>query len=128
MVVDSSALLAILFKEEGYEALLQAIQEAPRAAVGAPTLVETAVAFGRRVGFERAHLVERLVEALGLEVLPFTQEHYREAVRAYARYGKGRHPAGLNLGDCLSYAVARVEGRPLLYKGEDFRQTDLGPG
>lgn len=128
MVVDSSALLAILFKEEGYEALLQAIQEAPGAAVGAPTLVETAVAFGRRVGFERAHLVERLVEALGLEVLPFTQEHYREAVRAYARYGKGRHPAGLNLGDCLSYAVARVEGRPLLYKGEDFRQTDLGPG
>lgn len=128
MVVDSSVLLAILFQEEGYKAFLQAIQEAPRAALGAPTLVETAVVFGRRVGFEQTHLVERLVEELGLEVLPFTKEHYREAVRAYARYGKGRHPAGLNLGDCLSYAVARVEGEPLLYKGEDFRKTDLGNG
>lgn len=128
MVVDSSVLLAILFQEEGYEAFLQAIREAPKTTVGAPTLVETAVAFGRRVGFERAHLVDRLVEELGLEVLPFAKEHYREAVRAYARYGKGRHPAGLNLGDCLSYAVARVEGEPLRYKGEDFRKTDLGKG
>lgn len=78
------------------------------------------------MGFERVHLVERRVEALSLEVLPLPQEHYREAVRAYARYGKGRHPAGLHLGDCLSYAAAREEGEPLL--GEDFRQTDLGPG
>ncbi|WP_051913540.1 type II toxin-antitoxin system VapC family toxin [Thermus caliditerrae] len=65
---------------------------------------------------------------LGLEVLPLTKEPYREAVWAHARYGKNRHPAGLNLGDCLSYAVARVEGEPLRYKGEDFRKTDLGKG
>ncbi|TBH14887.1 type II toxin-antitoxin system VapC family toxin [Thermus thermamylovorans] len=128
MVVDFSVLRATLFQEEGHEALLQAIQGAPRAALGAPTLVETAVVFGRRVGFEQTHLVERLLEELGLEVLPLTKEPYREAVWAHARYGKGRHPAGLNLGDCLSYAVTRVEGEPLRYKGEDFRKTDLGQG
>lgn len=94
---------------------IQAIRQAQKAKVGAPTLTETAVALGRRLGFERVHLVDRLVEALGLEVVPFTSLHYRVAVEAYARYGKGRHPARLNLGDCLSYALARLEGEPLLY-------------
>jgi ribonuclease VapC len=125
MVVDSSALLAILLGEPDRDIYLEAIRTAPRARVGAPTLVETAVALGKRLGFGKAHLVDRLAEALGLEVVPFTAEHYQEAVRAYARYGKGQHPAGLNLGDCLSYALAKVEGEPLLYKGEDFDRTDL---
>ena len=69
--------------------------------------------------------MEALVKELGLEVVPFTEAHYREAVRAYARYGKGHHPARLHLEDCLSYALARAEGKPLLYKGEGFDRTDL---
>jgi len=125
MVVDSSALLAILLQEPDYGLYLAAIRQAPTARVGAPTLVEAAVALGQRLGFAKVHTVEALVKELGLEVVPFTEAHYREAVRAYARYGKGRHPARLNLGDCLSYALARVEGEPLLSKGQDFDRTDL---
>ncbi|GGN01259.1 ribonuclease VapC [Thermus composti] len=125
MFVDASALLAILLREPDYPIYLEAIEKNPGAKVGAPTLAEAAIAFGRKVGFEHVHLVEDLVRFLGLEIVPFTESHFREAVRAYARYGKGRHPARLNLGDCLSYALARAEGEPLLYKGQDFDQTDL---
>ena len=68
-----------------------------------------------------------LVEGLGLAVVPFEAVHAREAREAFLRYGRGRHPAGLNFGDCLTYAVARVAGQALLFVGSDFRQTDLEP-
>lgn len=71
------------------------------------------------------HLLFELLTELQAEIVPFTERHAREAISAYRRYGRGRHPAGLNFGDCLSYALARVEGEPLLYKGQDFDRTDL---
>jgi ribonuclease VapC len=125
MVLDTSALLAILFREEGYEDLLEEIRRAHPRKVAAPTLAEAGIVLGARLGFERVYLLLALLSELQAEVIPFSEAHAREAISAYRRYGRGRHPAGLNFGDCLSYALAKVEGEPLLYKGEDFDQTDL---
>jgi ribonuclease VapC len=79
---------------------------------------------GRRGPDSRSE-VDALLETFGLRVLPFTEDHAREAVTAFLRYGKGRHAAGLNFGDCMAYAVARVEGAPLLFTGGDFARTDV---
>lgn len=125
MVLDSSALLHILFREPGYPEVARRLNDAPRLLVGAPTLVEAAMVLVRREGEAQALLLEDLLRRLRVEVVPFTEEHYREALAAFRRFGKGRHPAGLNFGDCLSYALAKVSGLPLAYVGEDFAQTDL---
>ena len=78
------------------------------------------------MGFpEQERILIRWLQTLEVMVVPFTELHWHEAVRAYARYGKGRHPAALNFGDCLSYAVASMAKLPLLCVGEDFKQTDL---
>ena len=75
---------------------------------------------------EAAHgILERLLEELGVQEVPFGEIHWREAVDAFGRFGKGRHPAGLNFGDCMTYAVARLAGEPLLFVGEDFSGTDV---
>jgi ribonuclease VapC len=125
MVLDTSALMAILFQEEGHEALLERLRETRPHRIAAPTLVEAGIVLGARLGFERVPLLLELLEELQVEVVPFTKEHAKEAIRAYQRYGRARHPGGLNFGDCLSCALAKVEGEPLLYKGEDFDWTDL---
>lgn len=125
MVLDSSVLLHILFREPGYPEVSRSLNEAPRLLVGAPTLVEAAMVLIRREGETQALLLEDLLRRLQVEVVPFTEEHYREALAAFRRFGKGRHPAALNFGDCLSYALAKVSGLPLAYVGEDFAQTDL---
>ena len=125
MVLDASALLAVLFREEGYEELLEELRRTRPHKVAAPTLAEAVIVLGARLGFERVHLLFELLTELQAEIVPFTERHAREAISAYRRYGRGRHPAGLNFGDCLSYALARVEGEPLLYKGQDFDRTDL---
>jgi len=70
-------------------------------------------------------MLHGLLRSIGAEIVPFTEEHYDAAVSAFLRYGKGRHPAGLNFGDCMSYAFARVSGLPLLYVGTDFSKTDI---
>lgn len=92
--------------------------------VGAPTLVETAAVLGARIP-EARHLLDDFLRRVEAQVVPFGVDHWEVARGAYERFGKGRHPAGLNLGDCFSYATARVAGRPLLCVGDDFPLTDL---
>lgn len=125
MIVDSSVLLQILFEETGAEDAIRTLGTAATLKIAAPTLLETEIVFGSQVGFGSG-AVNELAERLEIEVLPFTLEHVREARLAYARYGKGQgHPARLNFGDCISYALARVTGQQLAYKGDDFDHTDL---
>ncbi|KAA5830148.1 type II toxin-antitoxin system VapC family toxin [Saccharopolyspora hirsuta] len=125
MIIDSSAIVAILLKEEGYERLIKRLAEVDDVAVGAPTAVETGIVLTARLGVVGRTLLARFFEEVGVEVVDCAQEHWKVAVEAYERFGKGRHPAGLNFGDCLTYAVAWVSGRPLLCVGDDFPKTDL---
>jgi ribonuclease VapC len=124
-MVDSSALLAIAFQEPGYESILRRIIDADAVAAGAPTLAETGIVLHARLGSGANGLLERMLDELGIEEIPFGEIHWREAVDAYRRFGRGQHPAGLNFGDCLTYAAARLTGEPLLFVGEDFGRTDL---
>lgn len=127
MILDSSALIAILFAEPGYLDLVDHILEADRAGVGAPTLAETSLVFiGRRAG-RHAGAVERLIEELGVSVLPFGPAEWPIAVEAFRRFGRGRHAAALNFGDCLAYATAKSSRDTLLYVGGDFSKTDIKP-
>ncbi|HUG81910.1 MAG TPA: type II toxin-antitoxin system VapC family toxin [Bryobacterales bacterium] len=128
LVLDSSAMLAILLREPGHEDLLQRIDEASLVAVGAPTLVETGIVLSSRLGRDARSLLMDFVRDGEIEVVPFTGDHVAVAIRAFLRFGKGRHRAALNFGDCLSYAVAGVAGMELVYVGDDFGETDLGSG
>ena len=125
MIIDTSALVALAFAEAEAEEMQRALDAADVVGVGAPTLAETAIVLQAAIGDAAPRLVAGLVRHLEAEVIPFGDEHWRVAHAAFTRFGKGRHPARLNLGDCLSYAVARVAGRPLLCKGGDFPLTDL---
>lgn len=125
MILDSSALVAVLLREPGHEGVLEVLKTAPTVGVGAPTAVESGVVLVARLGEQGRSLLLRLLDETGATVLPFTQEHLPIALSAWGRFGKGRHPAALNLGDCFTYATARVAGRPLLCVGEDFPATDL---
>lgn len=128
MLLDTSALVALLMAERPARAIFDALAQAPTWAVGAPTLVETAMVLaGRRSGPSSAATSDLALVMSRFEVvvLPFTQDHWLTAWAAFLRYGKGRHPAGLNFGDCLTYAVAKLSGLPLLCIGDDFAQTDL---
>jgi ribonuclease VapC len=125
MIVDSSALLAIVFREKGFERLLANIQNAPSAAVGTPTLAETAIVLHARLGHGAQGLLERLIDELEIQEVPFGEIHWREAADAFRRFGRGRHLAGLNVGDCMAYSVARLAGEALLFVGEDFGRTDV---
>lgn len=125
MIVDSSAVVAILLKEPGYEVLQDHLTSTPRAGIGAPTLVETSLVLSARMGPIGKSLLARFVQESGLEVVDFTADHWTVAADAFNRYGKGRHPAALNFGDCLTYAVCKVSAEPLLCKGDDFPRTDL---
>jgi ribonuclease VapC len=125
VVVDSSALLALVFREDSADRIEDALSSAELVAVGAPTLAETAIVLAAKLGEDSRALLALLVEQLDLAVTPFTAAHGREAREAYLRYGRGRHPAALNFGDCLSYAVAKVADQPLLFVGDDFRRTDV---
>jgi ribonuclease VapC len=124
VIVDSSALVAIVLREPGWEALAGKLSSGP-AGTGAPTLAEAGIVLSAKMGPRGRSLLARVVQEARLSVVPFTDEHWPIAVDAYARFGKGRHAAGLNFGDCLSYAVASLAGQPMLYVGEDFSKTDL---
>lgn len=125
MILDSSAIVAILLREPDSKLLRERLIAADYVGVGAPTLVETSLVLGARLGQAGKSLLARLVQEAGLDVVDFTADHWMAAVDAYLRYGKGRHRAGLNFGDCLTYAVAKISGEPLLCKGDDFPATDL---
>lgn len=126
MIVDSSAILAILFGESTADDLLDAILDADYVAIGAPTATETGVVLTRHLEEDEAtSLLLCFFRELDIEVLPFTDHHWQHAIAAYDRFGKGRHPAALNFGDCMTYATAAIADEPLLCCGEDFPRTDL---
>lgn len=125
MIVDSSALLAIVFREPGFEEILHRVMSAEAVAVGAPTLAETGIVLAARLDDDAHGMLERLLDELGIQEIPFGEIHWREAVDAYRRFGKGRHEARLNFGDCMTYAVAALADEPLLFVGDDVARTDL---
>lgn len=125
MVVDSSAVLAILFDEPERDAFSDALAAAGVRLMSTVNALETAVVVSSRKGPYGARELDLLLHRAEFDVVPFTSDHLRLARDAYERYGKGRHPAGLNLGDCCAYALARHAGEPLLFKGDDFPRTDV---
>ena len=125
MILDSSVIVAIALREPGYEELVAKLRLAEVIGVGAPTLTETGMVLSTRLGTEPQGLLDRFLRDFGVVSVAFGEEHWREALEAFRRFGKGRHPAALNFGDCLSYAVARLAGHPLLFVGEDFSRTDI---
>ncbi len=125
MIADSSALLAVILRERGYEPVAEALGAADRVGIGAPTLVETSIVLHARVGALSRTLLGRLLDDVDADCIAFGERHWPVALGAFARFGKGRHAAGLNFGDCLTYAVAKVADEPLLCVGSEFGQTDL---
>ncbi len=125
MILDTSALIAILFREPEYEIVFKKLATADTILIGAPTLAETGIVLRARLGRQSAGILERFLREFMVVTVPFGEQHWREAVRAYGIYGRGQHAAALNFGDCMTYAVARLAGYPLLCVGEDFPKTDL---
>ena len=129
MTLDTSALIAVLFSEPGYLSLVDRLLEADVLRIGAPTLAEVSIVFtgrtGRKPGKADERLVHDLVKELDITIVPFGEAEWRRAADAYARYGRGRHKASLNFGDCLSYAAAMTAGDTLLFIGDDFTRTDV---
>ncbi|MBK6767690.1 MAG: type II toxin-antitoxin system VapC family toxin [Ardenticatenales bacterium] len=125
MILDTSAIIAILFREAGAGALLERLWSATVRAVGAPTLVEAGVVLTARAGEAAVPLLHHFLDAFSIATVPFDGRHAQEAVAIYNTFGKGHHPAGLNYGDCLSMATARLAGLPLLCVGDDFSRTDV---
>ncbi len=127
MVVDTSALAAIILGEEDAEALLSALLHTDEVVrVSAATLVEATMVVEARHGPDAAGDLDLLLAKVDAEITSVDPDQGRLAVAAWRRFGKGRHPAALNLGDCFSYALARSAGETLLFKGRDFAQTDIG--
>lgn len=125
MVIDSSALITILLGEAGAESLAQAISNDPKRLLSAVSALETAIVIEARKGPPGGREFDLLLHEAGIEIVGMDVEQVKSARRAWQKYGKGRHPGGLNLGDCCSYALSRSSGEPLLFKGEDFNQTDI---
>jgi ribonuclease VapC len=125
VIVDSSAMIAILLKEPGYERLRDRLAASEQASIGAPNVLESSMVLCARLGRAGKTLLARFLEEAEIEVVEFTADHWTVAADAFIVYGKGRHPAGLNFGDCMTYAVAKLAGEPLLCLGDDFPATDL---
>ena len=125
MIVDSSAVLAVLLEEPDAEHFNEAILAASRLSMSSANFLETAMVFEGQFGSEAGHQLDDFLAEAGIEVLTVTAEQAQAARRAWRRYGKGNHPAGLNFGDCFAYALAETMREPLLYKGEDFPLTDV---
>jgi len=122
MVVDSSSVIAILHREPERELFLQKLSLAKVKLISAASYVEMSTVSMARSSFAE---LDELLQALRIKVVPFDTEQALLAREAYKRYGKGRDKAGLNLGDCFSYALAKQTGQPILFKGNDFSETDL---
>lgn len=127
MILDTSAVVAIVMKEPGHEQILRWLAHGSPA-IGAATLTEAAIVLSARLKRDARPLLARFLTEAAITVVPFGESHYGAAVDAWLRYGKGRHPAALNFGDCLAYAVARLAEEPLLFVGDDFAQTDVARG
>lgn len=125
MVIDTSALVAILVQEPEAASFAGAMARASRRRLSASSLLETVIVINSRHGEAGVRELDRLLWKAGVEIEPVTREQIDQARYGFITYGKGRHPAGLNFGDCFSYALARTTGEPLLFKGGDFSLTDV---
>jgi ribonuclease VapC len=124
MVIDTSALIAILFGEPEAEAFAEAIEQDAVRLISAASVLEAAIVVESELGDPGARELDLLLYQAGITISPFTPEHLAAARHAFRAFGKGRHAAALNFGDCFSYALSMSTGEPLLFKGEDFPRTD----
>ncbi len=125
MVIDTSAIAAILFGEAERSLLLDFVKQAESVVISAATLLETAMVIESRLGQPGSRELDDLLKQIGIEIIPVDLEQIEIARNAWSKYGKGRHPARLNFGDCFAYALAKLLGEPLLAKGDDFSQSDI---
>lgn len=125
MVLDTSAIAAILQAEPERRAFLEALEGADQRRMSAATWVESSIVIECRYGLAGLQDLDRLLRRAGIEVTALDGAQARLAREAFSRFGKGRHPAGLNFGDCFAYALATAMDEPLLCKGDDFQQTDV---
>lgn len=125
MVIDTSAIVAIAMNEPEAEAFERQIVDAPVRLISAATVLEAAMVLETRLGEPGAVELDLWLLKAGVEIVAVDAFHADQARRAWRRFGKGRHPAGLNFGDCFSYALASITGEPLLFKGDDFSRTDI---
>jgi len=125
MVIDTSAVIAILHDEPERRQFLDAVEGAAARLMSVATFVETSMVVEGRRGAQGLRLYDRLAQRLAIELVPVDVEQGQVARDAFSRYGRGRHPASLTLGDCFTYALASVASEPVLCKGDDFAQTDI---
>ena len=125
MILDTSALVAVLFGEPEADAYIRLIHDADRCLISAGSFLELSIVIERQAGPEVARQCDMFFRRAGIVVEPFTVEQAHIARQAFHDFGKGRHRAGLNFGDCFGYALAKITGEPLLFKGADFKKTDL---
>jgi ribonuclease VapC len=125
MIIDTSAIIAILFDEDDAIKYAKAISEADSCRISAATFVETAIVVETQTRNNGGRQLDALVRRAGIVIEPVTEEQAHIARQAFIDFGKGRHAAGLNYGDCFSYALSKASREPLLYKGKDFAKTDL---
>ena len=125
MVIDTSALLAILFSEPEAASFAAAVEADPTRLMSSVSAFETAIVVEARKGPAGGRELDLALHQGQVDIVPFDRRQVETAREAYRRYGKGRHPAGLNFGDCCTYALAVTSGEPLLFKGSDFARTDI---
>jgi ribonuclease VapC len=125
MIIDTSAIIAILFGEDDAEIYAEAITRADSCRISAATFVETAVVVEAQTRNNGGRQFDAFIRRAGIAIEPVTEEQAHIARQAFIDFGKGRHPAGLNYGDCFSYALAKAAWEPLLFKGKDFAKTDV---
>ena len=125
MIIDTSALVAILDQEPEAERIVRILASAPERTLSAANLVEVGIVMQARRGDDGARDLDLLLAKLRVDIAAVTASQADIARKAFRRYGRGRHPANLNFGDCFAYALAKDKSAPLLFKGNDFRQTDV---
>src|SRR5579859_6580703 len=125
MVIDISAVIAILLNEAERDHFIRLIEASPARLMSAANLLEASMVIESRKGEGGRADLDLLLTDAGIEIIAVTKEQVQAAREAFRRFGKGRHAAKLNFGDCFSYALAKTTGEPLLFKGQEFSQTDL---
>jgi ribonuclease VapC len=125
MILDTSAIVAILLQQPDHESLQTRLAGAFSLGIGTPTLMAAAIVLSARLERDAQGIIARFVQEIDAVVIPFREAHYSAAHQAWLNFGKGRHPAALNYGDCAAYATALLAAEPLLCLGNDFAQTDL---
>jgi len=125
LIIDPSAIVAIIYGEPENEAFLSLISNSQTCLLSSPGYLELAIVLSTRYGNNGVEKLDLLLQELSISIVSFTSEQAKLATEAFLAFGKGHHPAKLNMGDCFSYALAKSTGYPLLFKGNDFSQTDI---